>query len=147
DRNRAVLFADGHVENVSRSRFAEITNRGLIQLALASAPARREIAETPALAVTGNLAGGVGDQSKLADAPINLAVADKTDFEKTKIQNEDRKKLVLEGPMATGAETSAFGVASDSTPAGTRANALSPPSVAVSPTANPYAKTEANSGI
>ncbi len=47
-KSRAVLFADGHVEAVNRTRFSEITNRGLIQLASADASARRELATTPA---------------------------------------------------------------------------------------------------
>jgi prepilin-type processing-associated H-X9-DG protein len=45
-RSRAVLFADGHVEAVNNARFSELTNRGLIQLALADA-VRRKVAETP----------------------------------------------------------------------------------------------------
>ena len=49
-KSRAVLFADGHVEAVNRTRFSEITNRGLIQLASADAPARRELATAPAAA-------------------------------------------------------------------------------------------------
>jgi prepilin-type processing-associated H-X9-DG protein len=46
-RNRAVLFADGHVEAVNGARFSELTNRGLIQLALADNAVRRKVAETP----------------------------------------------------------------------------------------------------
>ena len=42
-----MLFADGHVELADRKHFVELTNRGLMQLALADVPARRRLAEEP----------------------------------------------------------------------------------------------------
>jgi prepilin-type processing-associated H-X9-DG protein len=47
-KGRAVLFADGHVELANRKHFSELTNRGLVELALADVPARRRLAEAPA---------------------------------------------------------------------------------------------------
>lgn len=47
-KSRSVLFADGHVELANGKRFAELTNRGLVQLALADVPARSRLAEAPA---------------------------------------------------------------------------------------------------
>ena len=70
-RNRAVLFADGHVEAVDRTRFSEITNRGLIQLAFADTARRPEIAELPAAppanipAFAGNLNGNDFENRKM----------------------------------------------------------------------------------
>ena len=45
-KNRAVLFADGHVELADRNRFAELT-RGLMQLARADKSARRQPEAVP----------------------------------------------------------------------------------------------------
>ena len=100
-KNRAVLFADGHVETVSRTRFFEITNRGLIQLALAGAPARRELAGAPAPVVaTATLSGGggAGGASRIADLPAATAALSAGDFEKNKTEADDaaRKKVAAE---------------------------------------------------
>jgi hypothetical protein len=69
-RNHAVLFADGHVEAVNDARFSELTNRGLIQLALADA-VRRKVAETPppasAPVVAENSSLASRDESKADD--------------------------------------------------------------------------------
>jgi hypothetical protein len=47
-KGHAVLFADGRVEVVNSSKFSELTNRGLTELALAKDSARRQLMETPA---------------------------------------------------------------------------------------------------
>jgi prepilin-type processing-associated H-X9-DG protein len=47
-KGRAVLFADGHVELADREHFAELTNRGLLQLAFADEAGRERLAETHA---------------------------------------------------------------------------------------------------
>jgi prepilin-type processing-associated H-X9-DG protein len=47
-KGRAVLFADGHVENVKAARFAELTNQRPLELAAAKDSPRRALAGTPA---------------------------------------------------------------------------------------------------
>ena len=47
-KSRAVLLADGHVELADRKHFSELTNRRVMQLALADVSARRRLAEEPA---------------------------------------------------------------------------------------------------
>jgi type II secretory pathway pseudopilin PulG len=45
-KGHAVLFADGRVEVVNSSKFSELTNRGLTELALAKDSVRRQFTET-----------------------------------------------------------------------------------------------------
>jgi prepilin-type processing-associated H-X9-DG protein len=53
-KGRAVLFADGHVENVKAARFAELTNQRPLELAAAAASTRRVPAGTPAAVTAEN---------------------------------------------------------------------------------------------
>lgn len=46
-KGRTVLFADGHVEVMERTRFSELTNRGLVELAMAGDTLRKKTAPAP----------------------------------------------------------------------------------------------------
>jgi hypothetical protein len=85
-----VLFADGHVEAVNGTRFSELTNRGLVQLALADNGTRRKVAETP----------------PSASAPVVAANADRalTDAEPMKsAANREESKAADFAAAAPGA--------------------------------------------
>jgi hypothetical protein len=79
-KGHAVLFADGRVEVVNGSKFSELTNRGLTELALAKDSVRRQFAETPA-AITvasgiGTAATSISGQSKLEADRSDMKLAD-----------------------------------------------------------------------
>ena len=98
-KSRAVLFADGHVEAVNRTRFSEITNRGLIQLASADAPARRELATAPA-------AAPMLATSEYAAAKALESAAPASNFpqlEKNKSTADDSRQKEMTGAPAAGA--------------------------------------------
>jgi prepilin-type processing-associated H-X9-DG protein len=110
-KGRAVLFADGHVELANRKHFSELTNRGLVELALADVPARRRLAEAPATpppaampaevmpspateaahgetmtVATGPLSSALDkEKSKGADLGVELAGADRSKTRKPEI--------------------------------------------------------------
>jgi prepilin-type processing-associated H-X9-DG protein len=67
-KGRAVLFADGHVENVNAARFAELTNQRPLELAAAETSTRRARAGTPATVTAENrpvaAAAPVAEQNK-----------------------------------------------------------------------------------
>ncbi len=96
-KSRAVLFADGHVEAVNRTRFAEITNRGLIQLALADAPARRELSVVPGAApmVAGNDYGAAK-----ATEPPGLAMNQAAAAKRKSAAGELRRKEMADSLVA-----------------------------------------------
>jgi hypothetical protein len=79
-KGHAVLFADGRVEVVNGSKFSELTNPGLAELALAKDSTRRQFAETPAaVTVASGIAAAtppISGQSKLEADRSDAKLAD-----------------------------------------------------------------------
>jgi hypothetical protein len=79
-KGHAVLFADGSVEVVTGSKFSELTNHGLTELALAKDSERRSFAETPvAVTVKSGIAAAtppISGQSKLEADRSDAKLAD-----------------------------------------------------------------------
>ncbi len=102
-KSRAVLFADGHVEAVDRTRFSEITNRGLIQLASADAPARREFAAAPAAAVVAGNEYGAAKASEPAGIAVSRSAAEKSKSAAGELRQTDAVDFTLAGVVAATA--------------------------------------------
>jgi prepilin-type processing-associated H-X9-DG protein len=122
-RSRAVLFADGHVEAVNGARFSELTNRGLLQLALADNVVRRKVAETPTpasapvVAESSSLASRPSEQMKLASSRDESKADDSQAKSLTVAATENRKAesaSVYEKKMDEPLVTAKGGVAATS---------------------------------
>jgi prepilin-type processing-associated H-X9-DG protein len=82
-KGRAVLFADGHVENVKAARFAELTNQRPLELAAAKNATRRALAGTPAtvtaedglVAAASPIAGQIKGEANAGELAMNGRVA------------------------------------------------------------------------
>jgi hypothetical protein len=76
NNGRAVLFANGDVQWLNDTRFSEVTNRGLFQLAVANGLARRQPVEAPAtVTVSGGNLAAASSISEQATKSIKLGVA------------------------------------------------------------------------
>lgn len=105
-KGRAVLFADGHVESVNRTRFAEITNRGLIQLALADAPVRRELASAPAAAPAVALNDyGAAKATEPGMLALNRAASERRQSETNALKQKEPAATLAAGAVAATAST------------------------------------------
>jgi prepilin-type processing-associated H-X9-DG protein len=103
-KGRAVLFADGHVENVKAARFAELTNQRPLELAAAKASPRRALAGTPA-AVTAE------DGSVAAAAPVAEQIKSEANAGELAMNAPDASKKISDRLVTSSGTTADHSIA------------------------------------